>query len=141
MGKYSTHTQRDLPKKSREPHEIWRGFGCLIMILIPIISIAAGSETISWLKDSDMNFIPRQMMGMPRLPDFMYKSSGLLTIFLPITKVENFYAIATASILYMVTLSGIISVVYAAVYSMVAPSRYGPTDAPPPKIRITKKSR
>jgi hypothetical protein len=75
------------------------------------------------------------------MPDIAYKLSGLRIILEPVTKIPNFYANAIASILYMVTISGMISVIYAATYNMVGPSRYGPTDAPPPKVKITKKSR
>jgi hypothetical protein len=75
------------------------------------------------------------------MPEIVYKLGGLYTLLKPITKLDNFYADALVSIIYMIVISSIISVIYAVVYSMVGPSRYGPTDAPPPKIQITKKSR
>jgi len=141
MGKYTTYTHNEKPKRSKEPHEIWRGLGCLMMILIPAISIAAGSLTVGYIADSNPRLIPRQFMGTPRLPDFVYKSDGLTTILTPLTEIKDLYAIALVSILYMILLGGVISVIYAAVYTAVGPSRYGPTDAPPPKIKVIKKSR
>ena len=140
MGKYTTHTP-EKPKKSKEPHEIWRGLGCLMMIIIPAISIAASALTVDYLSSPGIKIIPRQLLGKPRLPDFVYRSDGLLTILTPITKVEDFYAIAVVSIFYMLIIGGVISVIYAAVYSAVGPSRYGPTDVPPLKVKVTKKSR
>jgi cobalamin synthase len=80
-------------------------------------------------------------LGAARLPDFFYKSSGLLQLFGFITRIPNFYAHAAVSILYMVLIGGIISVIYAVVYRMVGPSRYGPLDAPPPKIKTKKYTR
>lgn len=143
MGKYSNSYGKKAvpPRQPRQTHEIWRGLGCLLMLLIPLISIASAYQTVDWLAGSTWKIIPRQLLGHPRLPDFIYKSSGLVTILNPITKVDNFYAIVAASILYMVLLSGLISLVYSMVYIAVAPNRYGPTDAPPPKIKVTKKSR
>jgi hypothetical protein len=141
MGKYSnTFTQKELPKKG-QTHEIWKSLGCLMMVLIPIISIASAYETVNWLLTLEDKIIPRQLLGVPRPPDFIYKSDGLLRIFTFVTGFENFYAIAVISLIYIFLLSGLISMVYAAVYSRVAPNRYGPLDAPPQKVKITKKSR
>jgi len=111
-----------------------------MMLIIPVISIAAGVELIKYGVDQRWPF-PYQLMGTPRLPEFFFKSSGLITIFGPLTTIQNFYAIAAASILIMILLSGIISVIYGVVYSMTGPSRYGPTDAPPPKIKTKKYTR
>jgi len=112
-----------------------------MILIIPAISIAASSLTVNYLSSPGFRIIPRQLLGKPRLPDFVYKSDGLVTIFTPITTIEDFYAIAVVSFFYMLIIGGVISVIYAAVYSAVGPSRYGPTDAPPPKIKVVKKSR
>jgi hypothetical protein len=141
MGKYSnTFTQKELPKKN-QTHEIWKNLGCLMMILIPALSIASAVVTVDWIIAFDKYLIPSGMRGIPRPPDFFYNSNGLLTIFKLVTGFENFYAIAVVSLIFMLLLSGLISMVYAVVYSRVAPSRYGPLDAPPQKIRVKKKSR
>jgi hypothetical protein len=125
----------------KQPHEVWRGIGCLMMLVIPAISIAGASETVKMILANGNRIIPRALLGHPSMPDIANKLSGLRTILAPVTKIDNFYAIAVVSILYMIILSGVISVIYAATYNMVGPSRYGPTDAPPPKVKRVKKSR
>jgi hypothetical protein len=140
MGKYNTFTQKELPKKN-QTHEIWKNLGCLMMVLIPIISIAAGYETVNWMVENHIKGIPVQWLGIPRLPAFIYRSSGLKTLFLWMTDIPNLYAYAAASILYMVIISSVVSVAYTTVYSMIGPSRYGPLDAPPQDVKVTKKSR
>jgi hypothetical protein len=142
MGRYSSSsTQRESSiSKPKQPHEIWRGIGCLMILVIPAISIAAGYLTVTYALDHRWP-IPYELLGTPHLPEIIYKSTGLQTIFVPLTRIPNFYANALASILYMVVISGLISIIYAVVYGMIGPSRYGPTDAPPPKVRVTKKSR
>ena len=111
------------------------------MIIIPAISIAAAVQTVAFLLANKIRIIPSQLLGYPQLPDLFYKSTGLMTIFGHLTKMENLYAQIVFSLMYMLIISGLISLAYAITYSIVGPSRYGPTDAPPEKIRITKKSR
>jgi len=140
MGKYKTNSTKREKPKSEGPHVIWRGIGCLMMLIIPAISIAAAYETINYGLQSHWA-IPYQLLGTPQLPKLFYKSSGLMIILAPVVNTPNFYAYAALSLLYMVLIGGVISVIYAMVYNMVGPSRYGPTDAPPPKIKTKKYTR
>ncbi len=140
MGKYSGSSRKVVKAKPEGEHPIWRGIGCIMMLIIPVISIAAGVETVNYGLANGWT-IPYQLLGTPELPEFFYKSSGLMTIFGPLTTLQNFYAHAALSFIYMVTLGGVISVLYAIVYRAIGPSRYGPTDAPPPKIRTKKYTR
>lgn len=140
MGKYRSSSRIRTAPKTSGPHAIWRGIGCFMMLIIPAISIAAGFETIKYGIANNWPF-PYELMGNPRLPDIFYKSNGLMTILGPIISIENFYAIAAASLLFMVFLGGIISLVYAIVYRATGPERYGPTDAPPPKIKTKRYTR
>jgi hypothetical protein len=143
MGKYSDSSLKKetsiTTKKELSP--IWRGIGCMMILGIPVISIIAGTATVQLALDNKWGIIPRQLLGHPRLPDIFYKSSGLMYIFNPLTKIKDFYADAVVSLIYMVLISSIISVIYSAIYSMVGPSRYGPTDEPPMKYKKAKKSR
>jgi hypothetical protein len=141
MGKYSTTQAESSVQKPKQTHEVWRAIGCLLMVVIPAISIAIGYETVRLAIENDWGIIPFQLRGYPPLPEIAYKLSGLRLILEPFTKIKNFYAIAVASLLFMILISGLVSVIYAAVYAAIGPSRYGPLDAPPPKIKITKKSR
>ena len=140
MGKYRSSSRIRTAPKSDGPHPIWRGIGCFMMLLIPAISIASGSAVVNYGINHSWPF-PYQLMGLPRLPDLFYKSNGLMIILSPIVSINNFYAIATASIIFMIFLGGLISLVYAVVYSATGPSRYGPTDAPPPKIKTKRYTR
>jgi hypothetical protein len=142
MGKSSSTTQmKSSIRKSNEPHGIWRGIGCLMMIIIPAISIAAAVQTVALILANHLTIIPPSLLGYPQLPALFQKSSGLMIIFGGLTKMQNLYAQIAFSLMYMLIISGLISLAYAIIYSVVGPSRYGPTDAPPEKIRITKKSR
>lgn len=140
MSKYQSSVIKQSKKKTRETHFAWRGIGCLMMLVIPAMSIAAGYETIRYGLENNWA-IPYQLLGLPRFPDFFYSSSGLMTLISPIAGIPHFYAYAAMSIVYMVLLGGIISMVYAIVYRIVTPSRFGPLDVPPPNIKVKRYKR
>jgi hypothetical protein len=58
-----------------------------------------------------------------------------MTILRPVTNTQHFYAKAAASLIYVTLLGGLSSFGYSVVYRMIGPSRYGPLDAPPPKVK------
>lgn len=134
MGKYRTSSVKAVREKSKQPHYVWRGIGCVIILLVPVMSWALGVETIDFALEQRFT-VPYQLLGTPHYPDFFYKSTGLMTILSPITNTKHFYAYLVAAFLYMIALSGISSMSYALVYRFMGPSRYGPLDAPPPKFK------
>ncbi|HMZ08566.1 MAG TPA: hypothetical protein PK078_13185 [Anaerolineales bacterium] len=140
MGKYRSSVKKAGVDKKREPHFAWRGIGCLMFILIPVISWAAGYETIHYGLDHGWP-IPYELLGTPTFPDFFYRSSGVMTILSPIATIQHFFAILAACLVYMVALGGILSVIYAFAYRAVAPSRYGPLDAPPSNVKVKRYKR
>lgn len=140
MGKYTSSVLKRSKPKAERPHAVWRGIGCLMMLIIPAISIAAGAETIKYGLNHGWT-IPYQLLGYPTLPDLFYKSSGLIAVFGPITRINHLYAYTAVSLLYMILIGGTISVLYAIAYRFVGPSRYGPMDDPPPKIKAKKYTR
>lgn len=140
MGRYSSSFQRKVATRSEGPHVIWRGIGCLIMLIVPAISIAAGITTIKFGVAHNWA-IPYQLLLAVRLPDFFYKSSGLIAIFYPLTQIPYLYAYLITSLLYILLIGGVISVIYAFIYRAIGPSRYGPLDEPPPRIKTKRYTR
>lgn len=140
MGKYQSLARKKVKEKSRDVHVAWRGIGCLMMLVIPVISIAAAVITIDYGLANNW-VIPFQLLGFPRYPDWFYASSGLMTILSPITNTRHFYAYAVTSILYMILLGGIMSLFYAYIYRFIGPPRYGPLDVERPNIKIKKYKR
>ncbi len=75
------------------------------------------------------------------LPNYFFATAGLTYIFSPIVNTQNLYAIILISVVYMVILGGVISLVYAVIYRIANPKRYGAFDAPPPNIKAKKYKR
>jgi hypothetical protein len=137
MGKYTFTAPTNKPK---EPPAIWRGIGCILIIVVPIISLFIGTQLVNYALANNIA-LPRELLGRPVLPDLIKNSYGLYFVFGPLEKIQNLYAILFASFVCLVLISSLISMVYAVVYRIVNPYRYGPTDAPPPKKGPAKKSR
>jgi hypothetical protein len=142
MGKYSGSStlKESSVRKPTEPHGIWRGIGCVMMIIIPAISILIGIQVVDTALANKIR-IPPQLLGYPQLPDFVYKLVGLREILIPLTRMKNLYAYVVVSILCMVLISSVISLIYAVVYRIVNPERYGPLDEPPSRKKAKKHSR
>ncbi|MBL8050046.1 MAG: hypothetical protein JNM46_02400, partial [Anaerolineales bacterium] len=69
MGKYQSLSRKAVKEKSKDVHVAWRGIGCLMMLVIPVISIAAAVETINYGLANKWT-IPFQLLGFPRYPDW-----------------------------------------------------------------------
>lgn len=135
MSKYRSNARKVVRERSNQPHFVWRGIGCAMMLIIPVISIAAGYETINYALRNGIA-VPYELLGTPRFPDLFYQSTGMMTILRPVIAIKNLYAYAAMALIYMVLLGGITSLGYAIVYRMIGPSQYGPLDAPPPKVKV-----
>jgi hypothetical protein len=138
MGRYRDTVREIGPNKERT-HPIWRGIGCAILVIVPVLSFAIADLLMPYLLKQGM--VPQQLLFTPQIPFWFWYAP-------PIAQVTQFifgrYAIFATLILtfvFIIILGGVFSFVYAVMYRTVAPSRYGPMDAPPPKVKIKKYKR
>ena len=130
MGNYQ-HYQA--PKRKSDPwsvHPIWRGIGCFMMLLIPIMSYAAAELLVEQNRSTGWVVVPVELartVTVPLLGDL-----------------PHFYETLAVTILLMVLGFGALTVIFAVFWGAVGPSRYGPMDARPirrsdrpPKRRTT----
>ncbi len=140
MGKYGISSQRETSvRKPEEPHYMWRGLGCLLMIIVPLISWALSVQIVNSMLKNGYS-LPVGLLGRPGLPAFI-RGTGLNAMLLPLFSTNNLYAYLLFTVICIIVISSVFSLVYAIVYRVVNPYRYGPTDAPPPKRNPKKKSR
>jgi len=136
MTKYNS-ASRQRVKKKPEIHPLWRGAGCLIMIFMPLFSFFTARALIDYGLTHNW-VIPYQLLGNPRLPDYFYDVPILITIFGPVTRWTNIYAILALAFLILLVVGGFFSFVYALIYRYAGPPRWGPTDVPPPRIKVKR---
>jgi len=132
MGKYSPTTRTPKPRVER-PHAVWRGIGCLMMIIVPIVSLALAVLTVqsSWAQQ----YIPYELLGYAVLPSTWWKVTSLDPLLAFIQSLPDLYGTTILFLFYMVVIGAFLSVGNAFLYKMVGPPRYGPQDAEPPKIK------
>jgi hypothetical protein len=114
------------PKHKEAVHPIWRGIGCLLILVFPLISFAA---SIILYQEG----IPQQLFPLTR------DLANMVTIPLLDETVPLFYILIITAVLTFLSYFAL-TVVYSMVFRMGSGSRYGPLDAPPIKRKV-KKSR
>lgn len=124
---------------AKQPPAIWRGIGCLLIILVPVLSYAAAELSLQFF--IDQRLVPRELLITPQVPDWMWLAPVLARIVQSVIGRSGFLAILVLTFVYILFLSGIFSVLYAFMYRLAAPTKYGPMDAPPPRIKIKKYKR
>ncbi|MFZ1042287.1 MAG: hypothetical protein WCA79_21535 [Anaerolineales bacterium] len=133
MGRYSPTTVRPKPQIER-PHPVWRGIGCILMIVVPIISFGLAELTIqsNWAQQ----YVPYQLMGFIVMPAILWKPGFLNPILAFIQGVPNLSGVLVFFFLYLIVIGAFVSVGNAYLYKTLGPPRYGPQDAPQPKIKV-----
>lgn len=105
-------------KKSRrgQIHPIWRGIGCIFMVLIPVLAYAAAVTLVRENLKQNWVQLPSEMLGSFAIP-----SMGTI-----------YFADVVVALGLLFIIFAIFTLAYALVYRLIGPSFYGPMDAPPP---------
>ena len=122
MRRYQPQSE---PKDKYAVHPIWRGIGCMLFIIIPIIAFAISVEMVN-------RGIPQQYIQMT--PDLSRPVN------VPGFGVLPLLYVLAVTLGITVVLGAVMTMVYSFIYRVVGPAKYGPLDAPPIK-RKTRKSR
>ena len=128
MGKYGSFKQ-EVYKRPYDVHPIWRGIGCLMMILIPLMAIVGAVVMIDEGTKAGWP-IPPELLGYPRLPAMAFQLPVIDNIAIAISSVNNLYGIIAISFVFMILGFAIISMVYSFAFKVMGPPRYTPLDAP-----------
>ena len=122
MG-YSSSAQGPKPRPWKI-HPIWRGIGCIMLLIIPIVSWAGAVLLVQQDLEQGWMRIPREMarsLSIPYLGTIPY-----------------FYATVITAVLLMVLGFAAMMVIYGIAYRIVGPSTLGPLDAPPERRKVRK---
>jgi len=138
MGRYRD-TMKEVEQKATGPAPIWRGIGCLLIVLIPILSYAAAEVTMPFFLNRGL--VPKELLFTPQAPDWLYLMPVLLQAFRFLLGRYAIMATLLLTVIYILFIGGILTVFYAFMYQIATPSRYGPMDAPPPRIKVKKYKR
>lgn len=135
MGKYQKSVR--VKEKKQQQHPIWRGIGCLMIVIVPVMSYAIGLVTYPLFVNARL--VPYELMGTPQVPDWMWSSPNVAGFLQTIIGHPNLKAILLLTVVYTVFIGGLMSLLYAFIYRAFGPPKYGPMDAPPIRARKVKK--
>jgi hypothetical protein len=138
MGKYQSGVRREEPHAEGMP-PIWRGIGCLLIVLVPLISFAAANLSMPFFKDQGL--VPSQLLVTLQAPDWLSVAPVVAQIYESLLGRPGILATLALTIIYILFIGGLLTLLYAYMYRLAAPTRYGPMDAPPPRIKIRKYKR
>jgi hypothetical protein len=126
MGRYDRYTRKE-DLRPWKIHPIWRGIGCVLIVVLPIMAYAGATLLVQANVDN----------GWIRMP-----VEAVRTVDLPlIGSVPYLYAnLALAAVMLLIGY-GVVIIIYSGLFRAVGPPRYGPFDAPPPKRSRKKRDR
>ncbi len=146
MSKYTKGNYFQVRERQWNVHPVWRGIGCFLLLLIPVMSFAGGrllrqsNDVRGWFQ------VPQELIGsvnpgvsiseslyslaqrVPEISPFLVSVANSLP-----RNIEIYYTELAFMVVFMVLGFGVLTVFYSAMYRTVGPSRYGPVDAPPVK--------
>ncbi len=140
MPKYTSMIFKKVPPPPLRPHPIWRGIGCLMMLIVPLLSLALAQLLVPRAIEKGWP-IPYQLLGPPVLPPLLWKLTFLSSLWLFLQRQDNFYAVLSLTLILIVVLGAAFSVAYAFLYKVIGPPTYGPLDVPPLPIKTRRYKR
>jgi len=122
MAKYRQYERPEIEKKDPlEVHPIWRGIGCIFMIIMPVVAYAGALLLLEANGRQNWVRVPAELSQSVTLPVL-----GVM---------PHLYATLVTTVILLLLGFGLLTIVFAIFYSSFGPSRYGPFDAPPPRRR------
>jgi hypothetical protein len=140
MGKYTSVRKVAPPPRNRDVHPLMRGIGCIMMVIVPILSY--GTAVILVNEGIKRGWpIPPDWLGTPTFHPLLWRLEGLTTVLGFLQAQTNLIANLVFAIAITVLVGGVMSIIYGYIYKVFGPPQYGPTDAPPERIKVKKYTR
>lgn len=128
MGKYHRYDKRNRDERPWKIHPVWRGIGCFMILLLPLMSYAAAvaivqAGLIDLPKELDQSYVLPNIIAIPYLnSSFTSPIQGQIT-----------YSVIFYFFVFLFLSIGLLSVVYGYMYRIMGPPRYTALDSPPVK--------
>ncbi|HEX9090072.1 MAG TPA: hypothetical protein VF831_01210 [Anaerolineales bacterium] len=133
MG-FSTQTRKHERTRPWKINPIWRGIGCILIILIPIMAWFAAQL---FTQTNTRVPIPTDLTKVVTIR--LVHNVQIDRVIADINRYTAAHNLTTGQFFFTFILMfagfGILSVLYAIMYRIAGPPRYGPFDVPPNKVR------
>jgi hypothetical protein len=140
MGKYTSYSRKKPPPRIEGVHPVMRGIGCIMMIVVPILSYGIAVLLVNYGATHGWP-IPPDWFGPPTIPPLLLNLQGLRPILGFIQAQNNLQANLIFAVAVTVVIGGLMSMIYGFTYSLFGPPRYGPQDEPPIRVKVKRYKR
>ena len=137
MGKYSTYSRQRPKPKVTDVHPVMRGIGCLMMIIVPILSYGIAMLLVDYGFSHGWP-IPRNWYGHPTIHPLLLRVQGLRPVWDFLAQQNNLIANLVFTVVVIILIGGIMSIIYGYIYTLFGPPKYGPTDVPPIRVKVKR---
>jgi hypothetical protein len=140
MGRYSQVRVKERNVQRGQVHPVMRGIGCILIAIVPLLSYGVAVLLVNYGVQHGWP-IPPNWLGRPTIPPLLLKLQGLQTVFAFIVQQTNLIANIIFAVALAVFIFGVLSILYGFLYRLVGPPQYGPTDAPPIRVKVKRYKR
>jgi hypothetical protein len=140
MGKYTSVRKVAPPPRNRDVHPLMRGIGCIMMVIVPILAYGSAVLLVNYGTSRGWP-IPPTWLGAPTFHPLLWRLQGLTTVLGFLQAQTNLIANLVFAVAITVLVGGVMSIIYGYIYKFFGPPQYGPTDAPPERIKVKKYTR
>jgi hypothetical protein len=130
MTKY-TVTMRRQEERRWNVHPIWRGIGCIMILLIIVMAYALAKEFVDYNERTSKLALPKEIYRPVNISQLKYvpalNEGGTVNKFLAHIK----YGYVIFTLIFMFLGLSAFSFIYSAIYRFSGPPRYTPLDSPP----------
>jgi len=116
-------------KGKPEANPLWRGVGCISMVVLPLITFELTLLSIPPLVVTGL--VPFQLLGQVNFPAWVFRTPGLSDVAIFIRGINNLWLGVILFFIILLLLTGISSLIYVSVLQVIGPPRYSEIDAPP----------
>lgn len=134
MGKYTSYKKAEAPIKRGQIHPVMRGIGCILFAIVPVLSYGVAVLLVKYGISKGWP-IPPDWLGYPSAHPMLWRLQGLAPILQSYEQQTNLTANIIFAIAIAVVVFGVLSIFYGFMYKFMGPAQYGPTDAPPIRIK------
>ena len=140
MAKYNYFEKAKESQNKQEIHPVWRGIGCMITLLTPIISWAASLVLLEFGQSQKWPFL-NQLGGNIRFSDIFYQIPIVLVAANFLSSIPYLKALILFFVLFMMLFSSVFAFLNAVLYRTIGPPRYSDLDAPAPRVKTKRYTR
>ena len=125
MAKYTMYGRNQPPPpKPWKIHPVWRGIGCVMMVIIPVISYAGAALLVESNQQHHWITMPAEFMAAVSIPY--------------VSVVPHLIANLLVTAVLIFIGYGALMIFYSAIYRLIGPPTLSPIDAPPERRKRRK---